>query len=136
MMRGHTPFRPPWHRERMPIFWWLHHSAYRRFISRELTSLFVAYAALLLLVEAWVVSLGERFHAAFRAWLASAPVLLWHSLVVLALLFHTVTWLHLAPRALVIRVGGRVLPPAVVVAGHYAAWAGATAVLAALLWGG
>jgi fumarate reductase subunit C len=43
---------------------------------------------------------------------------------------HAVTWFSLAPRALVIRVQGQRLPSWVVAAGHFAAWAVASAAVA------
>jgi fumarate reductase subunit C len=49
------------------------------------------------------------------------------------LLFHTLTWLHLAPRAMVVRLGGRRVPDAMVLLGQYAAWAGASALVAWVL---
>jgi fumarate reductase subunit C len=51
--------------------------------------------------------------------------------VLLALLFHTVTWLNLAPKAIVLHLGGRRLPDAAVLAAHYAAW---LVVSAAVVW--
>jgi fumarate reductase subunit C len=35
--------------------------------------------------------------------------------------FHTITWLNLAPQALVVRLAGRRVPSGAVLAGHYAA---------------
>ena len=51
-------------------------------------------------------------------------------LVMLALLlFHSVTWFNLAPKALVVRLGRRRIPDALVLSGHYAAWLAATALV-------
>lgn len=119
----------------MPIFWWLGKGAYLKFIVRELTSLSVAYAALLLLFQAWFATRGEDRYLQFTEWLQSAPVVSFHVVVLLALIFHTVTWLRLAPKALVIKLGGRRLPDRLVLVGHYAAWGGATAVLLWILLG-
>jgi fumarate reductase subunit C len=129
---GYTLYHPRWHRRRIPIFWWLGHVAYTRFIVRELTSVAVAYAALLLLVQVWAAGRGAETYARFQEWLAAPPVLALHGAVLLALVLHTVTWLALAPKALVIHVAGRRLPDAAVIAGHYAAWLGASAAIA---WG-
>jgi fumarate reductase subunit C len=125
-------FHPKWHREREPIFWWLRRFAYGRFIFRELTSLAVGYAAVLLIVQLFCLGRGEPAWSAFGRFLASPWTVGFHALVLAALLFHTITWLNLAPKALVLHLGGRRLPDAAVVVGHYAAWAAATA---ALLWG-
>lgn len=130
MNESYKIYHPKWHRERTPIFWWLKKLSYTRFITRELTSLGVAYAAVLLLVQLWVVSRGEAAYERFLAVLATPPALLFHALVLLALLFHTITWLNLAPKALVLRLRGRRLPDAAIVAAHYAAWVVATGLVA------
>jgi fumarate reductase subunit C len=120
----------------MPIFWWLRQGSYTKFIARELTSLAVGYAALLLIVTAWAVGRGEGTYARLQALLARPEVLVFHAVVALALLFHAVTWLNLAPKALVLRLGKRRVPDAAVLVGHYLAWAAASALVAWLLLGG
>ena len=130
MSGPYTRYHPRWHRRRIPIFWWLGHAGYTRFIVRELTSVFVAYAAVLLTVETWMLRRGESAYAAFAAWLGSPVVVAVHVVVLAALLFHSVTWLALAPQALVVRIKGKTVPPTAVLLGHYAAWGVATAVIA------
>lgn len=117
----------------MPIFWWVGKRAYAKFISRELTSVFVAYGAVLLLVQAWAVAEGPDAYARVTAWLERPPVIVLHVVVLAALLFHTVTWLNLAPQALALRVGGWRVPRRVVLAAHYMAWLAATVAIAVLL---
>ncbi len=123
-------YHPRWHRERMPIFWWLRKLSYVKFITRELTSLAVAYTATLLLVQIRVLGRGAEAHDRLLAWLAAPPLRLLNAVVLAFLLFHTVTWLNLAPKALVIRLGRRRLPDGLVLAGHYLAWLAATALVA------
>jgi fumarate reductase subunit C len=36
--------------------------------------------------------------------------------------FHTMTWFHLAPRAMVVRLGGKRVPEFLIVAVNYASW--------------
>lgn len=122
----YVSFHPKWYRNRIPIFWWLERPAYTKFITRELTSLAVGYAALLVMLEIWVLSRGPEAHARFRSLLAWPPVLVYHGVVFLFLLFHSVTWFSLAPKALSVRLGPLRVPDAAVVAGHYAAWLVAT----------
>ena len=122
-------YHPKWYRERFPIFWWLERFAYAKFITRELTSVAVGYATILLVLQVWFLSRGEQAYERFLSFLQAPAVLVFHGVVLLFLLFHTVTWLNLAPKALVLRLGGKRLPDAAVLAGHYAAWLGATALL-------
>lgn len=131
----YTLYHPKWHRARIPIFWWLRTLAYTKFITRELTSLFVGYSAVLLLVQIWMLTRGEETYERFVSWLQSPPMVIFHSLVLLAVLFHTITWFNLAPKALVMRLGGRRIPDAVVLMAHYAAWLVATGVVVWLLLG-
>jgi len=133
MNEAYRRHHPKWYRARMPIFWWLRRLTYARFILRELTSLAVAYAALLLLVEVYAVEAGPDAFSQFSAWLGSPPVVVLHGLVLLALLFHTVTWINLAPRALVLRFAGRRLPGAMVLLGHYVMLTATTVFLAWVL---
>lgn len=113
----------------MPIFWWLGKLSYTKFITRELTSLAVAYSAIILLVQIWVLSRGRDAYEHFVRWLQSPVALILHTVVVLVLLFHTFTWLNLAPKALVLRVGGRRVPDQAVLAAHYLGWVAATSLV-------
>ena len=128
-------YHPKWYRKRYPIFWWLEKFAYGKFITRELTSLAVAYAAVLLILEIWVLSKGQGAYARFQEFLVSSPVLVFHGAVLLFLLFHSVTWLNLAPRALVLHLGRKRVPDAAVLVGHYAAWLAATGLVIGYLVG-
>ena len=128
-------YHPRWYRRRIPIFWWLSRLSYTKFISRELTSVFVAYSALLLLAQVWSVGQGDAAYGRFLAWLERPPLLILHGIVLLAVLMHTITWLNLAPKALVFRLGGRRVPDALVLVGHYAAWLSASILVAWLLLG-
>ena len=122
-------FHPKWYRPRYPIFWWMEKLAYGKFITREMTSLAVGYTAVLLMLEVWVLSRGQETYERLLGLLASPPVLIFHAVVLLFLLFHSLTWFNLAPKALVIRLGGKLIPDAAVLAGHYAAWLVATSLV-------
>lgn len=113
---------PKWFRRRMPIFWWLRKLAYTKFIVRELTSVFVAYAALLLVWQVLALGEGPEAHARFVAWLEKTPVVVWHWFVLVAVLFHSATWLNLAPKALVMQLGENRVPDGMVRGAHYAGW--------------
>jgi fumarate reductase subunit C len=119
---GYRRYHPKWHRERVPIFWWVRSASYIKFMCRELTSLFVAYAAGLLLVQVWALGQGAAAHARLLNWLSHPAVVTGHVVLLATLLFHTVTWLNLTPQALVLRLGRWRVPKAVVWVGHYAVW--------------
>ncbi len=119
---NYTRHHPRWHRRRLPIFWWVHKRSYMGFIVRELTSLAVAYVAFLLLVAVWVMGRGEAAREAFVGWLARPAVMGAHLVVVLALVLHALTWFHLAPKAMRLRVGSWRVPAGLVLGLHYAGW--------------
>ncbi len=127
----YEPYHPKWYRKRMPIFWWLENLAYVKFITRELTSLAVGYAAVLLIVQVWAMSNGQGPYERFLAVIAAPPMVACNAVMFLLVLFHTFTWLNLAPQALVVRLAGRRVPNGAVLAGHYAALLVASA---AVLW--
>jgi fumarate reductase subunit C len=120
----------------MPIFWWLGKRSSVVFIARELTSLGVAYTALLLLLQVRALRAGEAEAARFAAWLASPWVVDLHVVVLAVLLVHTLTWLHLAPKALVVKLGHQRVPSGAILAGHYAGWFALSALVAWILVGG
>ena len=128
-------YHPKWYRRRMPIFWWLGQFSYTKFITRELTSVLVAYCATLLLVQIWFLGRGEEAYQSFLNWLQHPAVVWFHAAVFFIVLLHSVTWLNLAPKALVLRLGGRRVPDQVVLAAHYLAWLAASALVAWLLIG-
>ena len=119
---GYTPYHPRWYRRRVSVWWWLESWPYTRFVLRELTSLAVAYFSVLALWKVSAIAEGPRAYADFLARLQSPFFLVLNILAFLGILFHSITWFNLAPKALVVRVGGKRLPDWVIQAGNYAAW--------------
>ncbi len=129
----YTPYHPKWYRTRMPIFWWVNKWAHIRFILRELTSLFVAFYVLVLLFEIRALAQGPDVYAGFLAWLRAPTALVLHFIALLFVLFHSVTWFSLAPKALVIRVGKKRVPGGAIVAANFIAWGVVSLVIAWIL---
>ena len=123
-------YRPPTSR-----LWWLHRRAYLLFVLRELSSVFVAWFVVYLLLLVDAVHGGSEAYREFLE-LSARPWMLALNVVALAfVLLHAITWFNLAPQAMVVRLGGRRLPSRAVAAGHFAAWAAASAVIAWILVG-
>jgi fumarate reductase subunit C len=100
------------------------------FVLRELSSVFVAWFVVYLLLLVDAVHRGSDSYRRFLEW-AGSPGMVALNLVALAfVVLHAVTWFNLAPRAIVIRLQGRQLPSWMVAAGHFAAWAVASAAVA------
>jgi fumarate reductase subunit C len=119
----YTLYHPRWYRRRMSVWWWLKSRPYVTFVLRELTSVFVAFFALVTLWQVWAIAHGPE------AWGRSLERLGTPLLVV----FHSITWFNLTPKAMIVRIGDRRVPDALVVAANYAAWVVVSLVLAVIL---
>jgi fumarate reductase subunit C len=120
----------------MPATWWLKRGPYILFIARELSSVFVAAYALVLLVGIHRLRQGEAAWSAFAEWLRSPLAIAFHVVALGAALLHSVTFFNLSPRALVVRLGEWRAPDWMVAGAHYAGWVAVSAVLAFLVAGG
>ncbi|ORA34911.1 fumarate reductase subunit C [Mycobacterium aquaticum] len=115
------------YRQPVPRFWWVKRRSYLLFMLRELSCVAVAWAVVFLLAGVAAVAGGD-----FQGYLnlAARPVVVLLNIVALAfLLLHAVTWFGLAPRAMVVHLGGRRVPSSTVLAGHYGAWLVVSAVI-------
>jgi fumarate reductase subunit C len=131
----YTPYHPRWLRRPVSTYWWLQRRSYVAFIAREISSVFVAWSVVFLLLLVRAVGQGEDSYRQFLAW-AATPTVLWLNIVsLLFVLFHAVTWFNLAPAALVVHVGGTKLPGVLIAASNYAAFVVACAVIAWLFVG-
>ncbi len=119
------------YRRPIPVWWWLRKRSYLVFVLRELSSIFVAWLVLYLLLLVRAVGQGEASYDAFLD-RASSPWLVALNVVALAfLVLHTVTWFALTPQAMVVSLRGRRVPASAIIAGQYA---GLAAVSAFVLW--
>jgi fumarate reductase subunit C len=102
----------------MPNSWWLKKPSYVLFMLRELSSVFVALYALCMLSLLYAVSQGQ---ASYESWIAtsqSPAAVLFHLVVLVFVLYHTVTWFRISGRIF----GKGALSPGIVVAANYAVW--------------
>ena len=117
------------YRPKMKWNWWLTNSAYFRFMVREFTSIFIAaYCGLLLCFLARLRG-GPEPYERFVAGLNSPWSVLFHTIVLLAAIYHAVTWFNLTPKVMVIRIGEEKVPAAAIAGVHYAAWIGISILL-------
>lgn len=119
------------YRRPVPVLWWIRKPSYLLFVMRELSSIFIAWLVLYLLLFVRAVARGE---AAYEAFLdgASSPWLVALNLVAFAfVLLHTVTWFALTPQAMVVALRGRRVPPTAIIGAQYA---GLAVVSAFVLW--
>ena len=117
---------------KLPTTWWLRNPRYFLFMVREATSVFIAIFLVVLLVELYQLSRGPEAYAAFVERLRSPGWILFHIVALAFALYHSVTWFNLTGVVQVVRVGERQVPPALIVAGAFAAWGAVSLVI--LLW--
>ena len=133
---GYTPYHPRWYRPRVSTYWWLHQWAYLKFVLRELSSIFVASFVVITLLQVRAVSHGPQAYADFQKSMRHPAVIALNAISFFFVLFHVVTWFHLAPRAMVIRFAGKRVPELLIVGANYAAWLAISAVVAWVVLGG
>jgi len=110
---------------RRPIstWWWLRKRSYFLFVMRELSSLFVAWLVLFLLLFVEAVFEGEDAYRAFLERASSGPLLVLNVIAFAFLILHTVTWFGVTPQAMDLRLRGRKVPTVAVLGAQYVALA-------------
>ena len=127
----YSEHHPRWLRPRISTYWWLGKWPYVKFILRELSSVFVAWFVLFLLVMFRLVTRGEKSYHDFLDISANPIVLTINVIAFFFVMFHALTWFAVAPQAIVAHIGKKRVPAVLIAASHYAAW---VVVSAALLW--
>ena len=131
-MNGTQGGRSPLYVRPMPRTWWLQTSRYRRFASRELTSVAVAASSVILLALLFALSRGRDAYEGFLGWLDSSGAVVLSAIILAGVLYHTITWLRLTAHIQVVRLGRRVLPRRLVLAGLLTLWVAMSAIVAYL----
>jgi fumarate reductase subunit C len=107
----------------MPATWWLHNHHLMLFMVRELTSVFAALYAVLLLVvigtAAWGTPTFDRFYNGIlrQPWMITLQLLAFVFVV-----YHSVTWFNLTPKIMVVWRGEEKVSPVLIAGANYAAW--------------
>ncbi len=119
-----TPTTPPdtdlTYRRPVPVLWWVRKRSYFVFVMRELSSVFIAWLVLYLLLFVRAVGRGEAAYDDFLDWAAS-PVLVVLNVVAFAfVVLHTITWFSLTPQAMVVSLRGRRVPAPAIIGAQYA----------------
>ena len=130
---AYTEFHPRWYRRRVSTWWWLGRWPYSKFILRELTSVFVAAGVVLMLLEIRALRAGPRAYETLQAFLLRPYVIAFNLLALAFVLFHSITWFNLAPRAMAVRLGGKRVPDLLIAVPNYLVWAAVSAAVAYIL---
>jgi fumarate reductase subunit C len=133
MSGNDTEFHPRWYRRRMSVFWWVSRRSYLIFVLRELSSVFVAWSVVFLLLLVRAVSQGSPEYQQFVDWSSALWMLALNVVALAFVVFHAITWFNLAPQAMVVRVRGKRVARSQVALAHFAGWALLSALAAWLI---
>jgi fumarate reductase subunit C len=136
MNSPYTDHHPRWYRAPVSTFWWIHRPSYFLFILRELSSVFVAWFVVFLLLLVRAVSRGDAAYQEFLAWAGNPFVVLLNVVALLFVVLHAVTWINLTPKAMVVRLRGDRVPAQVIAGSIYLAWALTSVLVVWLVLGG
>ena len=121
--------RKPYVREVSKTGWYLKHPRYMRYMSREVTCIFIGAFALLLLRAVERLSQGQAAYETFLAGL-KGPMSAFGLLIILAFAVHNATsWFNVTPKAMPVQIGEDFLDGKYIVGAHYAVWAIASLVI-------
>jgi len=129
-MPQYSQFQPKPYRPRMSAYWYFDRWPYLRFILREASSFFVAYFAVLMLVQIAALNAGPTAYANFEACLRTPLMLILNGVTLLFLLLHAATWFNLVPRVMLREMRGKMTPEIAAATPGYVAWIGASIIVA------
>jgi fumarate reductase subunit C len=130
---SYTKYHPRWYRPRVSVYWWLGQWRYLKFILRELSSVFVALVVVMTLLQLRALRSGPEAYARLQHQLKTPAMIAVSVISLFFVLFHTVTWFNLTPRAMRVRVRGKQIPEWLVAAPNYAIWVVVSGTVALLL---
>jgi fumarate reductase subunit C len=110
------------YQRQISTMWWLERPSYFVFALRELSSVFVAWFVVYLLLLVDAVGAGSTQYERFLDWSGHWWIVAVNVIALLFVLLHAVTWFGLAPRAIVVRMRGRRVPARQILVAHYLAW--------------
>jgi fumarate reductase subunit C len=119
------------YRRPVSTWWWLRKRSYFVFVMRELSSIFIAWLVVYLLLLVAAVGRGRTAYENFLDFAANPVVVVLNVVAFAFVVLHTVTWFSLTPKAMDARLGGRPVPPAAVIASQYV---GLAVVSAFVIW--
>ena len=108
------------YRRPVSTWWWLKKRTYFVFVMRELSSVFIAWLVVYLLLLIRAVGRGPTAYQDFLDRADSPWLIVLNVVACLFLLLHIVTWFNLTPQAMDVRMRGTRVPAAAIIASQYA----------------
>jgi fumarate reductase subunit C len=110
------------YRPRVRLLWWLSRRSYAMFVLRELSSVFVAWTVVYLLLLVHAVSSGPAQYQRFLDRSANPWLVALNVISLAFVLLHAVTFVNLTPQAMVVRLRGRRVPGPLLAGSLYLTW--------------
>ena len=115
--------------------WYRRNPRFMAYLLREGTAVFLALYALILLWGLTALSGGAESYERWLAFLASPLSVLLHLVILVAAVYHSVTWFQVAPKATPpLSFGGKPVPDRMIIRGGYAACVVVTVVILLVAW--
>jgi fumarate reductase subunit C len=114
--------RKPFVREVSKTGWYFKHPRYLRYMSREVTCIFIGAFALLMLCALGRLADGQTAYESFLAAIEGPWSALGLLVVLIFAVHNTTSWFNVTPKAMPVQIGEEFLPGKYIVAAHYAAW--------------
>ncbi len=115
--------------------WWLQRRAYLLFMIREITSVFAAGYCVFLLVLLYGLGQGPETYSATLDLLKTPLVVVLQAIMLIFVLYHTITWFNLTPKIVVLRIKGERVSPLLIAGSIYGGWIVLSLVIAWLILG-
>ncbi|MGH3332611.1 MAG: fumarate reductase subunit C [Nocardioidaceae bacterium] len=119
------------YRRLVSTWWWVRKRTYFVFVMRELSSIFIAWFVLYLLILVSAVSRGEAAYQDFVDFAEHPAVVAVNVVALTFVVLHTITWFNLTPKAMDVRLRSRPVPGWVVIVSQYV---GLAVVSAFIVW--
>jgi fumarate reductase subunit C len=115
--------RRPLVRECPPTTWYFRQPRYLRYMSREITSIFVGAYCVLLVVGLQRLAAGPAAWDGFLQALRTPASIVFQFLALVAAVYHAATWFNATQKAMPVQIGEDFVPGSVISGAHYVAWA-------------
>lgn len=122
---GRRMSRNPYVRPVPKASWYMGHARYRRYMLREVTCLLVGFYAALMIWALAVLATGspQRWDDFLAGQQNPAMIAVHAWALIYYLVYMTFDWFKLAPKAMPLQLGEKLVDGRVIVLGHYVAWA-------------
>ena len=105
-----------------PTSWFFRQPRYLRYMSREITSIFIGAYCVLLVVGLQRLSTGQTAWEGFLLALRSPASIVFQFLCLVAAVYHAATWFNATQKAMPLQMGEDFVPGNVISGAHYVVW--------------